>query len=68
MITDRQHGRVVWLIGLPSSGKRTWPRPFIERLLGKRQPVEIHDGGEVRDTNSAELGFFPEDRSEPKLG
>lgn len=55
-------GFVVWITGLPGSGKTALARE-IELLLKKReQKCEILDGNEVRELISSELGFTEEDR------
>lgn len=55
-------GFVVWLTGLPGSGKTTIARILAEGLLKKGLSVEILDGDQVRRQLSPELGFSKEDR------
>src|SRR2546427_4349510 len=55
-------GCVVWLTGLPGSGKTTIAR-LVERHIRKLGlPVEVLDGDEVRKSLSPELGFSKQDR------
>ncbi|HID94377.1 MAG TPA: adenylyl-sulfate kinase [bacterium (Candidatus Stahlbacteria)] len=55
-------GFVVWITGLPGSGKTALAKE-IEPLLKKRgHNCEILDGNEVRALISSELGFTEEDR------
>jgi adenylylsulfate kinase len=55
-------GFVVWIEGLPSSGKTTLSRKVAERLRAAGRKVEILDGDEVRQMFSPELGFSRKDR------
>ena len=55
-------GLVVWLTGLPASGKTTLARKLQETLRGRGARVEILDGDEVRKWLSPEAGFSREDR------
>jgi len=55
---------VVWLTGLPSSGKTTLARAVSSRLETLSIPSEVLDGDELRRTESRDLGFSPEDRRE----
>lgn len=57
-------GFVVWLTGLPSSGKTTIATLVASKLRGQQLRVEILDGDEVRRSLSADLGFSPRDRQE----
>jgi adenylylsulfate kinase len=59
-MTDR--GFVVWLTGLPSSGKTTIAKGLEEYLRGRGFRVELLDGDEVRKWLSPEAGFSREDR------
>jgi adenylylsulfate kinase len=55
-------GFVVWLTGLPASGKTTIARSLEEELRGKGLYVEVMDGDEVRQGLSKGLGFSKDDR------
>lgn len=58
---DRE-GFVVWLEGLPGSGKSTLSREIRTRLRALGWKTEILDGDEVRHMFSPELGFSRSDR------
>ena len=55
-------GFVVWLTGLPSSGKTTIARVLERELRSRGLKVELLDGDEVRRWLSPEAGFSREDR------
>ncbi|MDE1817906.1 MAG: adenylyl-sulfate kinase [Thaumarchaeota archaeon] len=55
---------VVWLTGIPASGKTTISLLLRDYYKSKNLPVDILDGDELRKTLSADLGFSPEDRKE----
>ena len=55
-------GFVVWLTGLPGSGKTTISRELEPKLRKMEWPVEILDGDELRLNLSKGLGFSREDR------
>lgn len=55
---------VIWLTGLPCSGKTTLALALGEYLRDRGLPVEILDGDEFRRSLSADLGFTPENRRE----
>ena len=55
---------VLWLFGLPSSGKTTLAHALREHWLAAVQPVVLLDGGELRTGLCAYLGFSDADRSE----
>lgn len=57
-----QKGCVVWLTGLPGSGKTTIARVLEKRLMERGRRVEVLDGDEVRENLSPHLGFSKEDR------
>jgi adenylylsulfate kinase len=57
-------GCVIWLTGLPSSGKTTLAENLAQLLRDADLPVEVLDGDEVRRTISADLGFSARDRRE----
>ena len=55
-------GFVVWLTGLPGSGKTTIARRLAEELKKRGRNVELLDGDEVRKWLSPKEGFSREDR------
>ena len=55
-------GFVVWLTGLPGSGKTTISYNLEPKLRALDWPVEILDGDEIRQNLSKGLGFSREDR------
>jgi adenylyl-sulfate kinase len=55
-------GFVVWLTGLPGSGKTTIARKLEPELRKLDIPVEVLDGDEIRQNLSKGLGFSREDR------
>jgi len=55
-------GFVVWLTGLPASGKTTIARGLEAELRGRGLRVEVLDGDDVRRSLSPELGFSKGDR------
>lgn len=55
-------GCVVWLTGLPGSGKTTIAKALETELRTEGVPVEVLDGDEIRAALSPELGFSPADR------
>jgi len=55
-------GFVVWLTGLPASGKTELAQRLEKELREKDLKVEVLDGDEVRKNLSPELGFSKEDR------
>lgn len=55
-------GFVVWLTGLPGSGKTTTAIELEPKLRKLGWPVEILDGDEIRKNLSKGLGFSREDR------
>jgi len=59
-MTDR--GFVVWLTGLPSSGKTTIAKRLEKYLRSRGFKVELLDGDDVRKWLSPEAGFSREDR------
>ena len=61
---NRHKGVVVWLTGLPSSGKSTLALE-VERILFERGCNSyVLDGDNVRHGLNKDLGFSPEDRTE----
>lgn len=57
-------GCVIWLTGLPSSGKSTIAGALEESLRGRGELVEVLDGDVVRLNLSKGLGFSRQDRDE----
>jgi adenylylsulfate kinase len=57
-------GTVIWLTGLPSSGKTTLAELIARLLKEHATPVEVLDGDEIRRSISADLGFSAKDRQE----
>lgn len=57
-------GTVIWLTGLPSSGKTTLAELLAHWLREHATPVEVLDGDEIRRSLSADLGFSARDRQE----
>ncbi len=58
----REHGFVVWITGLPGSGKSTIANGVEKELRARGLKVENFDGDEVRRNLSKGLGFSKEDR------
>jgi adenylylsulfate kinase len=57
-------GVVVWLTGLPSSGKSTLARAVRDRLLGQGTSPCILDGDVLRAIIAPTLGYSEEERSQ----
>jgi adenylylsulfate kinase len=57
-----KQGFVVWLTGLPGSGKTTIARQLEPELRKLGWPVEVLDGDEIRQNLSKGLGFSRNDR------
>ena len=57
-------GFVIWLTGLPSSGKTTLSMALASSLREQGLSVEVLDGDELRQSLSADLGFSAKDRQE----
>ena len=55
-------GFVIWLTGLPGSGKTTLANSLHQEFIGKGLKSEILDGDEIRMNISPEIGFSREDR------
>lgn len=58
----REHGFIVWITGLPASGKSTIAKGVEKELRARGLKVEVFDGDEVRKNLSKGLGFSKEDR------
>lgn len=61
---DKKKGTVIWLTGLPGSGKTTIAKRIEKYFLKKKNPVQILDGDSVRKNISKGLGFSKKDREE----
>jgi len=59
-----QRGCVVWLTGLPGSGKSTIGRALERRLAASGHAAYVLDGDNVRHGLNSDLGFSPTDRDE----
>ena len=57
-------GRVIWLTGLPGSGKSTIARALESELFQQRKLAYVLDGDTMRNGLCSDLGFSPEDRKE----
>jgi adenylyl-sulfate kinase len=62
MSESGDYGFVIWLTGLPGSGKTTIARGLEKELKARGLKVEVFDGDEVRKNLSKGLGFSKEDR------
>lgn len=58
----RSEGFVLWLTGLPGSGKTTLANTLWKEFIRNGLRTEILDGDEVRKKISPEIGFSMEDR------
>jgi bifunctional enzyme CysN/CysC len=57
-------GAVVWMTGLPSSGKSTIASTLEQRLVESGRSAYVLDGDNLRHGINGNLGFSPEDRAE----
>ena len=55
---------VVWITGIPASGKTTLANLLKDYCKDKNIPADILDGDEIRKTLSKDLGFSENDRKE----
>ena len=60
----RHTGQVVWLTGLPSSGKSTLGRALERAIFDRGGFAVLLDGDTLRTGLNGDLGFSPTDRSE----
>jgi bifunctional enzyme CysN/CysC len=58
------HGAVIWLTGLPASGKTTLARALEQRLFDRGGAPILLDGDTLRTGLNSDLGFTPSDRTE----
>jgi adenylyl-sulfate kinase len=61
-IGECRRGAILWLTGLPCSGKTTLAHAIGPRVAVAERPVEILDGDQMRTHLSKGLGFSKEDR------
>jgi len=61
---NQHKGTVVWLTGLPASGKSTIATALERELFRMGAHTYVLDGDNIRHGLSANLGFSPEDRAE----
>jgi len=61
---NRHNGAVVWLTGLPASGKSTLARALELRLFGAGGSPVLLDGDTLRAGLNSDLGFSAADRTE----
>ena len=55
---------ILWLTGLPCSGKTTLGRAVVDRLLAAGRSAELLDGDVLRRDRWKDLGFTQRDREE----
>lgn len=55
---------ILWITGIPASGKTTLARRLVRHFRSLGQPAEVVDGDDVRKIISSGLGFSKEDRLE----
>lgn len=56
--------KVIWLTGLPASGKTTIATELQRELRQRGQHCWVLDGDQLRNGLNADLGFSPDDRAE----
>ncbi|MBE0480819.1 MAG: adenylyl-sulfate kinase [Dehalococcoidia bacterium] len=61
---NRHKGAILWLTGLPSSGKSTLAHEIERQLFQRSCNSYVLDGDNVRHGLNKNLGFSPEDRKE----
>ena len=55
---------ILWITGIPASGKTTLARRIVRHFRGFGKPAEVIDGDDIRKIVSSGLGFSREDRLE----
>jgi len=60
----KQHGKVIWLIGLSGSGKSTIAKTIEKRLFSEGFITQLIDGDNLRFGLNGDLGFSETDRVE----
>lgn len=60
----KQHGKVVWLIGLSGSGKSTIAKTIEKKLFAEGFITQLLDGDNLRTGLNGDLGFSATDRAE----
>ena len=60
----RQRGIVIWLTGLPGSGKTSLAFSVAENLTSKGYFSQVLDGNMLRNGINSDLGFSMDDRAE----
>lgn len=55
---------ILWITGIPASGKTTLARRLVRYYRSLEKPADIVDGDDIRKVISASLGFSKEDRLE----
>jgi len=63
-VRNGHRGRVVWLTGLPASGKSTIATDLERELFNLGQHVYVLDGDNMRHGLCSDLAFSPKDRKE----
>jgi len=63
-LENLRKGRVIWLTGLPCSGKTTLAKSLEHFFKKIGKPVQVLDGDTFRKTVSKDLGFSKKDRDE----
>ena len=60
----KQHAKVIWLTGLPCSGKTTLALALERALFNKSFLCQVLDGDNIRSGINNDLGFSPAGRTE----
>ncbi len=59
---NQQKNFILWLTGLPASGKTTLAKAICQKLKKLKYKIHCLDGDEVRAVSKEKLGFTKEDR------